>query len=67
MKTMNRKNPKYNEFMVKLSHEIKVCDHSFKHAEKILEEFGVDIQSSINFFKENGGYCDCEIMFNVDR
>jgi hypothetical protein len=26
----------------------------------------VDIPASIAFFEEHGGYCDCEILLNVD-
>jgi hypothetical protein len=26
----------------------------------------VDIDGSIAFFQEHGGWCDCEILFNVD-
>lgn len=28
---------------------------------------GVDIPATLRFFEENGGYCDCEILFNVDE
>ena len=27
---------------------------------------GVNIPETIEFFKANGGYCDCEILLNVD-
>jgi hypothetical protein len=27
---------------------------------------GIDIEKSLSFFKEHGGYCDCEILLNVD-
>lgn len=26
----------------------------------------VDVPATLAFFEENGGYCDCEIFFNVD-
>jgi hypothetical protein len=26
-----------------------------------------DIEASCEFFEQHGGYCDCEILFNVDR
>jgi hypothetical protein len=25
----------------------------------------IDIEGSLSFFEENGGHCDCEILFNV--
>ena len=27
---------------------------------------GVNIPETIEFFKANGGYCDCEILWNVE-
>jgi len=27
----------------------------------------VDIEKSFEYFEEHGGYCDCEILFNVNR
>jgi hypothetical protein len=37
-------------------------------AKAILKEMGgIDVEASLKFFEENGGFCDCEIFFNVDR
>jgi len=37
------------------------------HAIKIMKDMGVkDIEGSLLFFNENGGFCDCEILFNVN-
>lgn len=39
-------------------------DRSF--AEKILREMQIEqIEQVLAFCDENGGYCDCEILFNV--
>jgi hypothetical protein len=39
-----------------------------RHAKKVMADMGnVDIPASIAFFESRGGYCDCEILFNVDR
>lgn len=27
---------------------------------------GVDVESTLEFFETQGGFCDCEILFNVD-
>lgn len=36
------------------------------YAHKILEAIGdIDIPASMAYFDENGGFCDCEIVFNV--
>jgi hypothetical protein len=39
-------------------------DHRF--ARKLLAEYGVDVEASVNFFQEFGGFCDCEIIWNVE-
>ena len=34
----------------------------------ILEKMGnIDIVETMKYFDEHGGYCDCEILFNVDK
>jgi hypothetical protein len=39
-----------------------------RYAEAVLTELGgIDIDGTLEFFREHGGYCDCEILFNVDR
>jgi len=46
------------------------CDRSREKplARKILEDMGeIDIASSMKYFEDNGGHCDCEIIFNVSR
>lgn len=41
-------------------------DKSF--AKAILEKMGgIDIEETLKYFDRNGGYCDCEILFNIDR
>jgi hypothetical protein len=38
-----------------------------QHARKIMVEMGdVDIDKSLAFFEAHGGFCDCEILLNVD-
>ena len=33
---------------------------------KILEQYeGIDVEKTIAYFEENGGYCDCEVIFNI--
>jgi len=37
-------------------------------ATAILEKMGnIDIPETMKFFDAHGGYCDCEILFNVDQ
>jgi hypothetical protein len=37
----------------------------YKLAKRILKAMGFDVEKSISYFREHGGYCDCEILFNV--
>jgi len=42
--------------------------NAHRHAKQILTKMRcIDIEQSLDFFEDNGGYCDCEILFNVDR
>ena len=41
------------------------CAHNHAHSTKILRAMGCDVPTSIAFFVQHGGYCDCEVLFNV--
>ena len=42
------------------------CDHSLDKTEQILLSLpGVDVGGTLDYFLEMGGYCDCEVYFNV--
>jgi hypothetical protein len=46
------------------------CFHNYEfvHARRALDQLGLDVSATdkiLEFCKENGGYCDCEIMLNV--
>lgn len=34
-------------------------------ARAILADMGVDVERSLEFFAEHGGFCDCEILLNI--
>jgi hypothetical protein len=69
---------RWHEFMYKLGEALFAerdeddrrtsrCEHDHRYATKITTEMGdIDIPASIAYFEEHGGYCDCEIRFNVD-
>ena len=43
-------------------------DHSLKLTEQILSNLEVkDVLSVLAWLKEQGGYCDCEVMMNVEE
>jgi hypothetical protein len=51
-----------------LGHDLPgYCGHNHENARAILKRFpGVDIKGSLDHFRDHGGFCDCEILFNVD-
>lgn len=77
---MTPKHPRWKEFLTRLEgpegcnfrktvfdKTIWNCDHTHKRATKILRAMGCDVPTSLSFFREHGGYCDCEVLFNVER
>jgi hypothetical protein len=39
-----------------------------RHARAAMTSMGgIDIEETLAFFESRGGYCDCEILLNVDR
>lgn len=43
------------------------CGGDFAKTRSILLKFeNVDIDGTLRYMEENGGYCDCEIIFNVE-
>jgi Protein of unknown function (DUF2695) len=45
------------------------CDSNIKRpfCRRLLKKFGADVDGSLEFFAKHGGYCDCEVIFNVER
>ena len=41
------------------------CDHTLKHTKKYLQDIGVWRDGLTEWFGEYGGYCDCEVAYNV--
>jgi len=82
METMTVKHPRWDEFCGELEGK-KGCNFRQEKgkttwdckggdnkdfAKAILGEFGeVDLEKSLKYFDSKGGYCDCEILFNVNR
>jgi hypothetical protein len=68
---------RWGTFTEALDHAVQVsgCDGSepgtgpikHRHAKRIMAAMGnVDVPGSIAYFEAHGGYCDCEILMNVD-
>ena len=44
------------------------CNHEFSVTEQFLSDKQVNnVEEVLEFLRENGGYCDCEIIFNVEE
>jgi hypothetical protein len=44
------------------------CDHSLKISIKFLQSLNLDnVEVIVEWLKENGGYCDCEALANVEE
>ena len=44
---------------------VETCDHTLLHAEKWATCNGVDLNMLREWLFDNGGFCDCEVLFNV--
>lgn len=42
------------------------CDHTLRETVEFLRKRGLDVQRIVPWLREYGGYCDCEVIFNVD-
>ncbi|MCW5549616.1 MAG: DUF2695 domain-containing protein [Opitutaceae bacterium] len=43
------------------------CDHGLRHTTAFLESQRLDVQRVIPWLREHGGYCDCEVLSNVEN
>jgi len=44
------------------------CDHSLAKTIEFLEEKGIEnIDMIVEWLNDNGGYCDCEVLMNVEE
>lgn len=41
------------------------CDHSLKLTKKWLKRHKLDVDANVEALQACGGYCDCEVVFNV--
>ena len=63
---INKEHPFWHEVYANLLHAYyeEGCNHhSHELSRKILTLFpNVDVEGTINFYKENGGHCDCKVI-----
>jgi hypothetical protein len=43
------------------------CRGDHRHTRRLLDERGYHVEATIAIYRERGGFCDCKILFNVDR
>jgi hypothetical protein len=68
-KNMPMEREKFRDFFDYLDEKLPVigCDHTNKMARKYLVKIGQNnIENILEWLAENGGYCDCEILANVE-
>lgn len=69
---MNKTDPRWRKFIDMLSKAIERngCDATtLTQSKKILKEHfsDIDIEGTVEYFEGRGGFCDCEVIYNVDR
>lgn len=42
------------------------CDDTLKYTKKFLENNNLPWKKIIEWLEENGGYCDCEVLANIE-
>ncbi|MBM7417525.1 MULTISPECIES: DUF2695 domain-containing protein [Chryseobacterium] len=48
--------------------EKNTCDDSLKLTKQFLESQNIQNREEVeNWLKENGGFCDCEVLYNVEE
>jgi hypothetical protein len=71
------RHPRWGEFLERLAgpgacdfHRDRwTCFGDLRFTNRILRDMGLDVRAieiSTAYFKDHGGYCDCEVIFNVD-
>ena len=41
------------------------CDHTLRLTRQWLKQTGMDVDTNIQMLNDCGGFCDCEVVFNV--
>jgi hypothetical protein len=70
LETLTTKSPRWDEFIGKLSQSVlsvRDCHHNHQHTVEIMTAMGgVDIETTLTYCRNHGGFCDCEILLNVE-
>ena len=66
---MTKDHPQWPEFIVRLCNKIlspRDCDQTLRITKEILGEIGMDVDKSVKYLQGKGGFCDCEVIMNVE-
>jgi Protein of unknown function (DUF2695) len=65
--------PRWETFIEGLESWLSECgcdpdgEHVHRCAKAVMYKMGgINVDASLAYFKDHGGYCDCEILLNVD-
>jgi hypothetical protein len=42
------------------------CDHTLRLTTAFLQKRGLDVERIVPWLRDHGGYCDCEVLANVE-
>ena len=46
---------------------LKKCNHNFDITKSFLTKKNIILEKTYNWLEKYGGYCDCEILYNVEE
>lgn len=68
LRIMDKQHPRWTNFLELVNVLLGYngpCSGDLKFVKYVLVGEHVDIEKSVKYLQDNGGYCDCEILMNV--
>lgn len=65
---MTIEHPRWQAFRYTLAEGMAACHHDHRQTRATLQAMAftdAEIEASVAYFCERGGYCDCEVLMNV--
>lgn len=58
----------FHKLLDKLDYTIGIngCDHTLRYTISFLKDNNLPLASSIDWLRSHGGYCDCEVLANIE-
>ena len=54
------------DLFVSLDNTDEPCDHTLNRTREFLRERGLPEEKAVEWLEEHGGFCDCEVISNVE-